>query len=132
MVFTMPPCYWTQSYGSPRFLGQIYITYTDGTEDIIVSDESWKAAKSPIVMDLIYDGEHYDARLEQPGWNKPGFDDSTWENAAMRRKAPEGKLKAHMSPTDKVMERIAGTIIKNGEGHYTMWISDRKSPDGSI
>ena len=36
----------------PGFIGQIYITYTDGTEDIIVSDQSWKASKSPIVMDL--------------------------------------------------------------------------------
>ncbi|MCK7461487.1 MAG: alpha-L-rhamnosidase N-terminal domain-containing protein [Sphingobacterium sp.] len=69
----------TERQGS---LCQIYVTYTDGTEDIIVIDQSWKAAKSPIIMDLIYQGEHYDARLEQPGWNAPGFDDSEWENAA--------------------------------------------------
>jgi alpha-L-rhamnosidase len=74
--FYNAPMNWTQSYGTPRFIGQIYVTYTDGTEDIIVSDESWKTSKSPIVMDLIYQGEHYDARLEQPGWNSPGFDDS--------------------------------------------------------
>ena len=74
--FYNPGYYWTQGYGTPRFIGQIYITYTDGTEQVIVSDQSWKASKSPILMDLIYDGEHYDARLEQPGWCSPGFDDS--------------------------------------------------------
>ena len=58
------PGYYTQGYGTPRCIGQIYISYTDGTEQIIVSDQSWKASKSAIVMDLIYDGEHYDARLE--------------------------------------------------------------------
>ena len=111
--FYNAPINWTQSYGSPRFLGQIYITYTDGTEEVIVSDQSWKASKSPIVMDLVYDGEHYDARLEQPGWCSPGFDDSGWEQAAIR-KTPEGKMKAHMSPTDKVMERLNPvTITKN-------------------
>jgi alpha-L-rhamnosidase len=116
--FYNAPINWTQSYGSPRFFGQIYITYTDGTEDIIVSDQSWKASKSPIVMDLVYDGEHYDARLEQPGWCSPGFDDSTWEQAAIR-KTPEGKMKAHMSPTDKVMERLKPvSIIKNADGKY--------------
>ena len=109
---------WTQSYGSPRFIGQIYITYTDGTEDIIISDQSWKASKSAIVMDQVYDGEHYDARLEQPGWCSAGFNDSAWEQVAVR-KAPEGKMKAHMAPTDKIMQRLKPvTIIKNRDGKY--------------
>jgi len=116
--FYNAPMNWTQSYGTPRFIGQIYITYTDGTEEIIVSDESWKASKSPIVMDLIYQGEHYDARLEQPGWNAPGFDDSSWKNAVLRKK-PEGIMKAHMSPVDKVMEQLKPVaIIKSSDGKY--------------
>ncbi|MFH0843303.1 MAG: family 78 glycoside hydrolase catalytic domain [Bacteroidota bacterium] len=116
--FYNAPMNWTQSYGTPRFISQIYLTYTDGTEDIIVTDESWKASKSPIVMDLIYQGEHYDARLEQPGWNAPGFDDSKWENAVLKKK-PEGLMKAHMSPPDKVMEQLKPvTIIKNSDGKY--------------
>ena len=116
--FYNSPIGWTESYGTPRFLGQIYITYTDGTEDIIVSDQTWKASKSPILMDLIYDGEHYDARMEQPGWSAPGFDDTKWEPAALK-KAPEGIMKAHMSPTDWVMERIDPVKIDVlGNGHY--------------
>ncbi|MEO9004270.1 MAG: alpha-L-rhamnosidase N-terminal domain-containing protein, partial [Ginsengibacter sp.] len=116
--FYNDPIRWTQSYGSPRFIGQIYITYTDGTQDVIVSDESWKAAKSPIVMDLIYGGEHYDARLEQPGWCTARFDDSQWKQVAIR-KAPGGKMVAHMSPTDRVMEKIAPVKIKVlGKGKY--------------
>lgn len=116
--FYNAPINWTQSYGSPRFLGQIYITYTDGSEDVIVSDASWKASKSAIVMDLVYDGEHYDARLEQEGWSRPEFDDAEWESVALR-KAPEGKLVAHMSPTDKVMERLKPVNIEAlGDGKY--------------
>lgn len=116
--FYNAPINWTQSYGSPRFIGQIYITYSDGSEDVIVSDESWKASKSPIIMDLVYSGEHYDARKDQPGWCSVNFDDSKWENAAIR-KTPEGKMKAHMFPTDKVMEKFAPLKIeKIGEGKY--------------
>jgi alpha-L-rhamnosidase len=116
--FYNAPVKWTQSYGSPRFLGQIHIRYADGTEQIIVSGPGWKASKSPIVTDLIYDGEHYDARMEQPGWSKPGFNDSSWEPVALR-KAPEGKMKAQMSPPDRVMESLAPQKIEQlGEGHF--------------
>jgi alpha-L-rhamnosidase len=116
--FFNPGYFWTQGYGTPRFLGQIYITYKNGTEQVIASDQSWKASKSPILMDLIYDGEHYDARNEQPGWCAPGFDDSGWEPAAAR-KAPEGAMKAQMSPPDRVMESLAPRKTeKLGEGHY--------------
>lgn len=118
--FYNAPINWTESYGTPGFLGQVYIKYTDGTEDILVSDESWKTAKSPILMDLIYDGEQYDARLEQPGWNTAGFDDSAWEQAVLRR-IPEGKMKAHMAETDRVMERLEPVAInKIEDGHYVV------------
>lgn len=109
--FYNAPMHWTHSYGSPRFLSQVHITYTDGTEEVIFSDPSWKASKSSIVMDLVYDGEHYDARLEQSGWSSPGFDDGHWEPVVIR-KSPEGKMKAHMSPTDRVMERLKPVKIE--------------------
>jgi alpha-L-rhamnosidase len=118
--FYNAPINWTESYGTPRFLSQIYIKYTDGTEELIVSDQSWKASKSPILMDLIYDGEHYDARLEQKSWSEPGFDDSKWENAIIR-KTPEGKMRAHMSYTDKVMEVIPPVRIeKLSDGKFAV------------
>jgi len=116
--FYNPSSYWCEGYGSPRFLIQVHLTYDDGSEQVIVSDQSWKASKSPVTMDLIYDGEHYDARLEQPGWSAPEFNDSGWEYAAPR-KAPAGVLKAHMSPADRVMESLPPVKSeKLGEGHF--------------
>ncbi|MCB0840671.1 MAG: family 78 glycoside hydrolase catalytic domain, partial [Bacteroidetes bacterium] len=110
--------YWAGSYGSPRFLGQIHITYRDGTEEIIVSDNSWKAAKSPIVMDMVYYGEIYDARLDNPDWCRPEFDDSSWKSVAKREK-PYGKLVAHTAHPDKVTERLAPVSIeKLDSGKY--------------
>jgi alpha-L-rhamnosidase len=116
--FYNAPSRWTESYGTPRFLGQIYLAFSDGTEQVILTDQSWKVSKSPIVMDLIYDGEFYDACLEQPGWNTPEFNDSPWQFAELK-KAPEGKMKAHLSPTDRVMEKLEPVKIERlGEGHY--------------
>jgi alpha-L-rhamnosidase len=116
--FYNPAKNWAGAYGSPRFMAQIYITYEDGSEDVIVSDESWKAAHSPILMDMVYYGEHYDARKEQSGWNQPGFNDKDWQTVSLR-KAPEGKLVAHTAYSDKVMERLQPVKIeKLANGNY--------------
>ncbi len=116
--FYNPAKGWAEGYGSPRFIGQVHISYTDGSEDIIVSDKSWKASKSAILMNMVYYGEYYDARKEQQGWSIPSFDDGKWENVAIK-KAPFGKLVAHTAHTDKITERIAPVSIKKMDnGNY--------------
>jgi alpha-L-rhamnosidase len=118
--FYNPRGYWTQGYGSPRFICQIHIRYSDGTDQMVISDQSWKVSKSPVIMDQVYDGEFYDARLEQTGWSSPGFNDSGWELASLR-KAPEGMLEAQLSPVDRVMEKLKPEKIERlGPGHYTV------------
>lgn len=62
----------------PRFCLDLRITYEDGHVETISSDNSWKTALSPYVLNSIYTGEHYDARLEQEGWNEAGFKDAEW------------------------------------------------------
>lgn len=128
--FYNAPKHWTASYGSPRFLAQLHVTYTDGTSEIVVSDKTWKAAKSPILMDLIYDGEVYDARLEQADWCLPSFNDSKWENAIIR-KTPYGRLIAHTAPTDKVTETYQPLKVeKLANGNYKVDFAEEIS--GSI
>jgi len=116
--FYNPASAWTVGYGSPRFLCQLHITYTDGTEEVMVSDSSWKASRSPILMNMVYYGENYDARMEQPGWSAAEFDDSAWE-AVVLREAPFGKLVAHTAKPDRVTEELAQKKKKKlGDGHY--------------
>lgn len=116
--FYNPAKFWSAGYGTPRFIGQVHITYKDGTEETIISDESWKAARSPIVMDMVYYGEDYDARKEIDDWASPELDDSSWEDVVLR-KAPEGELVAHTAHPDKVTERLQPkSITKTGEGSY--------------
>ncbi len=116
--FYNPRMFWCEGYGTTRFIGQLHITYTDGAEEIITSDDTWKAAKSPILKNMVFYGETYNATLEQPGWCKPGFDAKNWENAAIRE-APFGRLTAHTSPTDKVMEQLKPKkIVKLPNGNW--------------
>lgn len=64
----------------PKFCLDLRISYQDGHQDIIKSGTDWKTSLSPIIFNSIYTAEHHDARLNQPGWDKPGFDDSKWKN----------------------------------------------------
>jgi alpha-L-rhamnosidase len=74
-------------YGNyPRLLGQLELRYSDGTTEIICTDSSWKAGYGPILEADFLMGETYDARLEIPGWDKPGFDDSIWQSVAVTEK----------------------------------------------
>lgn len=62
--------------------GKLLIEYTDGTSDVIVTDDSWKFYRfGPILDDDIFNGFKFDGTVEEAmeGWNKPGYDDSEWE-----------------------------------------------------
>lgn len=110
MVEHWPP----MGYGSPRFIGQIEVTYKDGSKEIIASDQSWKIEKSAIVSDQIYLGEHYDARLEHEGWSEAGYDDSAWAEAALKP-APCGRLVPQNGPADRIVERYEPVSIERLE-----------------
>ena len=56
------------------------------------ADESFKTHPSPVLWDDLRMGYRYDARLELPHWNEPGFDDSSW-TPALRAESPAGIAK---------------------------------------
>lgn len=92
-------------YGQPKVILQTNIVFEDGTRAAITTDNTWKCSDSPITLNNVYAGETYDARLEQPGWNYPNFDDSCWHQAEILDE-PGGKLVAQMLPPIKRMKVI--------------------------
>ncbi len=64
--------------GPLKCLAQLQVETGEGSSLLFVTDTTWKWHESAIVYDHIYHGETYDANLEQPGWDDPGFDDSAW------------------------------------------------------
>jgi len=92
----------TDAYGTPRFICQVDITYSDGTMERVVSDEGWKVRRSPIVMNDMYEGEIYDARLE---------DSQEWQSVVLR-KAPDGKLMLQDGVPDRVVRTIKPSTVR--------------------
>ena len=102
------------TYGKPRCLAQIEIEYADGSRDIFATDETWKAQRGPILMNNVYAGEHYDARLETPGWEMPDFDDTGWFTAQVLD-APTQRLEAQMMPPIRAIARRPPVSVKETE-----------------
>jgi alpha-L-rhamnosidase len=65
-------------FDRPRLLAQLEITMADGRVITIATDQSWKYQFGPLLENDLVMGEAYDARLELPGWDAPGFDDKRW------------------------------------------------------
>ena len=92
------------SFGPPQMLFRMEINYTDGTQQVIKSGQDWKYDFSPITFNTIYGGESYDARLEQTGYDRAGFDDTKWRNAVLTE-GPKGRLTVQTVQPVRIMER---------------------------
>lgn len=81
-------------------LAEVHITHTDGSEEIIGTDESWQVHRSKITFSNIYDGEHCDATLpELP------------VTAAALAQPPKGSLTARYSVPVQPFAALTPTLL---------------------
>jgi hypothetical protein len=69
------------SFGPLKAICHIRLEYTDGTTEIIGTDNRWQVSSGPITFSCVYGGEDYDARMGQD-----------WASAAVVD-GPGGKLR---------------------------------------
>jgi alpha-L-rhamnosidase len=101
-----------------RFRAQLRLDYADGSSDWVTTGPTWKRAIAPVTRSEIYDGENYDARLVQSGWDRPGFDATHWSDAPVGA-APDTQLVAQTSPALKrTGTRRALTINEPQPGRF--------------
>ena len=118
------------------------MTYEDGEEQLVLTDESWKslAVKSPVRYADFYMGTHYDARMETPGWDAPGFDDSTWDKAQTVRhvKAPLVSQLDHpvrrqysLTPVEIITTPKGETVLDMGQNMVGWLRFTVRGPEGT-
>lgn len=111
-----------KAYGKSLVLAlELTIDYEEGDRVIVRADETYKVARSPVIMSNVYGSETIDGRIAQPGWNVVGFDDSGWEAAqlVLDEDCPKGKLENQFQPPVKVIQTYEGKLlctIEGGEG----------------
>ncbi|MEI7735751.1 MAG: glycoside hydrolase family 78 protein [Ferruginibacter sp.] len=100
---------WENNWGTyGKKLGllcQLQITYSDGTNETISTDNSWKGTQEgPVTLDGIYDGEDYDARKEMKGWSEAGFEERTWRPVTVVDIAKNNLISTQTVPVKKIQE----------------------------
>ena len=133
--FPGKPCnMYTEEY---LLFGELHVTTTQG-ETVIVTDESWQCAPNPLTFGNIYDGEHYDARREVPGWSQNGcqaqasgvFPGTEKLEKLMARLGPKIVKKASFTPT--VLHTKRGETVLDFGQNMTGWVEfDVNEPAGT-
>ncbi|MGI6256068.1 MAG: family 78 glycoside hydrolase catalytic domain [Acutalibacter sp.] len=92
---------------------EVRVTLADGTEQLIPTDLTWKSYPSPVTFSNIYDGEHYDAQKEVPGWSAPGC------------AIPAQGVKAGSEDTAKLIARLGPKVMKKASFTPTVLTTKR-------
>jgi alpha-L-rhamnosidase len=86
-------------------LMQLKINYTDGTEEVFVTDKNWKASNNGAIrMNDVYNGETYDATMKLTGWDLPGYNDDRWKNVITGKYNNSIIIASEGAPVRKISE----------------------------
>jgi alpha-L-rhamnosidase len=120
------------------FIGQIHVTYTDGTQEVFGTNDSGLSTDSPVIFSEIYDGETYDATKEIPEWNTSLSDNSIWKKVnkveyplkqLVSQPGSRVKIMEYVKPIEVIKTPKNETVIDFGQ-NMAGWI--RFSVDGKL
>lgn len=110
-------------------IAQLEITYADGSQETIVTDDSWQVRKSRTLFSDIYDGETYDAAAEEQAYEQV----KVLENLSKERLIPqEGeKITEHerMKPSKYFVTPAGERVLDFGQnfaGYFEVSVDAKK------
>lgn len=105
------------SYGDRHgLLAQLEVTYVDGSQARIVSDDQFCCTTGPYRYADIFIGECYDAALEIPGWSEPGLDTGSWKQVDVKPVDPSVLRAQEVPPVRIVQELTPKAILYSPKG----------------
>lgn len=111
-----------QFYGQHlALLAQLHLTYTDGTTEVIATDTAWRGTTGPILQSDMLMGEVYDARLEMPGWDRPGYHDTAWTTVRATERDTVRLEAANADPV-RLTQELHPVVIR--EQRPGVWVVD--------
>ncbi|MER6347900.1 family 78 glycoside hydrolase catalytic domain [Streptomyces sp. NPDC001595] len=108
-------------YGTDQSLvAQLEVTHDDGTTSVIATDGSWHAAPGPILTSGLYEGETFDARLDDPHWATPGATDVGWTPVRVGTRDPRTLTAPEGPPVRCTQEVTPVGITRTEDGRHLL------------
>ena len=102
---------WNNNFGYTLALwGELRLIFTDGSEEILSTDEDWDVGLGPVVRTDLQKGEIYDARIVPSGWKK----------AVICTEHTEGELFENQSVPVREKERFQGKPMRDTAGNLVI------------
>ncbi|HEY8898192.1 MAG TPA: family 78 glycoside hydrolase catalytic domain [Niastella sp.] len=110
---------------------QLAITYTDGTNELVATDDSWRSSTGSIRYAEIYHGETIDTRQEKTGWATAGYNDAGWSNVKTENYSKDVLIATYNEPIKKhetfkpikVLKTPAGKTVLDFGQNLVGWVT---------
>ncbi|MDI4647444.1 family 78 glycoside hydrolase catalytic domain [Cohnella hashimotonis] len=108
-------------YGTERaLLMQLHVTYVDGRQEMIMTDEGWRGSTGALLMSELYHGETCDARLAQEGWHRADFPASDWQSVEVRALTKDPLIAQEGEPVRIVEKRTPVAVFVTPRGEIVL------------
>ncbi|WP_377110242.1 family 78 glycoside hydrolase catalytic domain [Pseudoalteromonas sp. R86517] len=112
----------TLSYGQPKFIAQLELSYEDGSTQLITSNEKWLSHPSAVIKEGIFSGELYDANKVVKDWNVNTSNLTGWKPVQALKLWPTEKLEPQLLPPIRPVKKM--TVQKIFQPKENVWVLD--------
>ncbi|MBD1388626.1 family 78 glycoside hydrolase catalytic domain [Neiella sp. HB171785] len=114
----------TLSYGQPKFIAQLELTYADGSQAVVASNEQWRSHPSPVLKDGLFSGELFDANEVVANWNQQlsANELANWQPVQALEQWPTGRLEPQRLPPIRAIKKM--TPVKIYQPREGVWTFD--------
>ncbi|MGJ8691806.1 MAG: family 78 glycoside hydrolase catalytic domain [Thalassotalea sp.] len=115
----------TLSYGQPKFIAQLELTFDDGSTQLVTSNKDWLSHSSPVIKEGIFSGELFDANKVVSQWhsNTNNLNNlSNWQPVEVLKQWPTEKLEPQLLPPIRPIKKM--TAQKIYQPKHNVWVLD--------
>ena len=118
-------------YGNEwKVIADVVLAYTDGTEEVIGTDESWTVTRSRIMFSNLYDGEQVDATAPELPAEEPTVCDAPKGRLEARRSLPV-VAHEHIKPVELIHTPAGEQVFDMGQNFAGIFTFRVKEPAGT-
>ncbi|MFQ6878597.1 MAG: family 78 glycoside hydrolase catalytic domain [Oscillospiraceae bacterium] len=118
-------------YGNEwKVIADVVLTYTDGAEEVIGTDESWTVTRSRIMFSNLYDGEQVDATAPELPAEEPTVCDAPKGRLEARRSLPV-VAHEHIKPVELIHTPAGEQVFDMGQNFAGIFTFRVKEPAGT-